>query len=170
MLVWIWIMHEGRSGDGHVGTDWCLHQRREIFFTLYFILYSAAVCVTEHLHHSVIAGNSKDPSVENCFFWASFNARNLCCPWAINNSWRSVLQEYYNMHVCTRLHLWAYMFAWMCDSVFSNVRFSIGKWRNTFLIYSLEAFCQLLYTHIFLNRLWTDSVLQHYMFLELFRQ
>lgn len=158
MLVWIWIMHEKKAEVEMVMLEQIgvsISEER-FFFTLYFKLYSGAVCVTEHLQHSVIAGNSKDPS-------ASFNARHLCCPWAINNSWRSVLLEYYKMHVCTRLHLWAYTFAWMCESVFSNVCFSnaVCLWKPLTAI---------IYTHIFLKWLWTDSVLQHYMFLELFRQ
>jgi len=118
---------DSRSGDGHVGTDWCLYIIKERFFFFFYIMFymifSSSLCDC--------ASNSKDPSVENCFFWASFNARNLCCPWAINNSWRSVLEEYHNVHVCTRLHLWAYTFSWMCDCVFSNVCFSNGKWRNS---------------------------------------
>lgn len=101
MLVWIWIMHEKKAEVEMVMLEQIgvsISEERFFFFTLYFILYSGAVCVTEHLQHSVIAGNSKDPS-------ASFNARNLCCPWAINNSWRSVLLEYYNMHVYTSIYV-----------------------------------------------------------------
>jgi len=134
-----------------------LSSKRDFFFFFYimfYMIFSSSLCDC--------ASNSKDPSVENCFFWASFNARNLCCPWAINNSWRSVLEEYHNVHVCTRLHLWAYTFSWMCDCVFSNVCFSNGKWRN-----SVEALDSYYILALILKWLWRDSVFQLYMFLEL---
>lgn len=144
---------EGRSGDGHVGTDWCLYQLREIF-VLNVILYSAAVWVTEHFQHSVKAGKSKDPLVENCFFWASFNVRNLCCPWAINNSW-SVLEAPQYACVYTFTFMSLYVCLDVCLSCFAH-----EKWRSTFLIYSVEALDNY-YIHIpeiTLNRLCASTL------------
>ncbi len=80
-----------------------------------FVYSPAAVCVAGHFQHNVIARKSKAHLEENYIFWVTcFNARNVCCPWAINNSLSALGAPQY---ICVCSCLWAYTFAWVCVSV-----------------------------------------------------
>ncbi len=95
------------------GYELCMKRRQKWRWTCWkrlvspsakrFLYSPAAVCVAGHFQHSVIARKSKAHLEENCIFWACFNARNLCCPWAINNSLSALGAPQY---ICVRLCLW----------------------------------------------------------------